>query len=130
MKFFEWVFPAFLKSNVMLALLFIGLIFLTSACTPGGLSEKEGSLIGGWATVKNYDATEIDFSVESDGTKQFSSFLSGRPYESGTWQVKGDDLSIFANGNNTYTYKAFKAEKNTLTFMENGKEAVFRKIIE
>ncbi|MDD4179559.1 MAG: hypothetical protein PHH14_05870 [Candidatus Margulisbacteria bacterium] len=113
-----------------LLLFLLGLAFLAGACAPSGPSAKGPALLGNWSTVKNYDATEIVFSVESDGTKQFNSFLRGRPYESGTWQVKGGDISVFANGNNTYTFKDFKVENNKLTFTENGKQAIFNKIIE
>ena len=111
-------------------LLLVGLIFSVAACAPGSQPAKEVALLGDWSTVKNYDATEIAFSLGSDGTRQFNSFLRGRPYESGTWQIKGADISIFANGNNTYTFKAFQVENDTLTFSENRNAAVFSRILE
>lgn len=107
----------------------IGLIFSAAACAPTGPSAKETTLLGSWSTIKNYDATEIAFSNTRDGTRQFNSFLRGRPYESGTWQIKGADISVFVNGNNTYTFKAFKVENHKLTFTENGNEAVFSKTL-
>ena len=119
MKLFERITPALL----------LGLIFLSIACAPGSQSVKESSILGSWSTVKNYDATEITFSVERDGTRQFNSYFRGRPYESGTWQIKGEDLVILANGNNTYTFAAINVKKNKLTFTENGKQVIFSRII-
>ena len=93
------------RYKIILAVLISTMLFCALACAPGGNVLKAEDLLGAWSTLSGYDATEISFAKSNDGRYIFESFLRGRPYESGVWQIKGSDLIIFANGNNTYTYK-------------------------
>ncbi|MBN2058285.1 MAG: lipocalin family protein [Candidatus Saganbacteria bacterium] len=87
---------------------------------------KEADLIGDWETISGYDASSIVFSIDEAGQRTFTSYLHGRLYEGGTWQLKGSDLELFANGNNTYFFRNVTIKNNRLTFLENGKPASFK----
>ncbi|MBU0630803.1 MAG: hypothetical protein KKC80_07825 [Candidatus Margulisbacteria bacterium] len=120
MKLFERIFTALLLLTIP----------LVCSCATSDHHLKPANLIGSWSTLENYDATEVVFSIGKNGEYLFNSFFRGRPYEDGTWQIKGKDLVVLANGNNTYTFKNVRIENETLSFTENQKISRFKRSLE
>lgn len=110
------------KRKIGLILIVLTLIGIVGCSNP----VKEADLIGDWDTVSGYDASSIVFSIDEAGQKTFTSYLHGRPYEGGIWQLEGSDLEISVNGNNTYFFRNVKVRNDRLSFLENDKPARFK----
>lgn len=116
-------------NRILNLLLLLAILAATIGCAPDSGKLTVDQLVGNYSTVSGYDATEIILGKTATNKLEFNSFLRGRPYESGTWELKGSDLIVQVS-NNTYTYKEVSLKGKTLSFMENGKPAKFTRTVD
>lgn len=78
------------RKNLFFILLLLFFLSNLISCQKTTLDEK--SILGDWEAIKGF-YQQITFEIY-DNEKLFYSFLDGKHFSDGTWQIKGNDIII------------------------------------
>jgi len=85
------------------------------------------NIIGNWETIKG-DAEKVAFSVEQ-GKNIYSSYLNQRLFETGTWELKDNNLIISLDTSESIVYVKVTVDGNILTLRtQSGEESKYKKL--
>jgi len=86
------------------------------------------NILGVWDTVSGYDAENIEFQKEDDGTLIYYSYLNTRPWDNGKWSFTKGALKLESDSGDIFTYKKVEKEGDKLKLTDaKGNLTVFKR---
>ena len=84
-------------------------------------------ILGFWDTVSGYEAENIEFQREDDGSLIYHSYVNTRPWDNGNWSFKNGVLKLESDAGNTSTYTVEKDGDGLKLIDKNGSTAIFKR---